>query len=150
MKIKNMLAPFIIVLVALQFSAHAGAGEGTAKINSLNELCQSYSDEPMISDDLYEGKTIETSVKVESKRHIPSICSDAEQGAFTAEFVSDNYVVQCVCNPPSGKQVFDMVNNGDVLSITGKFKSMTSAFFEGDSKMCQITIYGCALGLGNK
>jgi hypothetical protein len=150
MKMQYRLSPFIIVFFILQFPVHGWADEGTIKIKSLNETCQSYSDEPMIAEDLYEGKMIETSIKVTSKRKIPSICSDAEEGAFTAEFVADNYVVQCVCNPPNSKQVFDTINSGDVLSIIGTFKSMTSAFFEGDAKTCQITIYGCALELGNK
>lgn len=150
MKIPYRLSPFIIVFVVLQFPVQVWAGQGTINIKSLNELCQSYSDEPMISENLYQGKMIETSVKVASKREIPSICSDAEQGTFTAEFVADNYVVQCVCNPPPNKQVFDTINSGAILSITGNFKSMTSAFFEGDAKTCQITIYGCALELGNR
>ncbi len=150
MKIPYRLSPFIIAFALLQFPVHGRAGEGTIKIKSLNETCQSYSDEPMISDDLYQGKMIETSVKVKSKRIIPSICSDAPQGTFTAEFVADNYVVQCVCNPPPNKVVFDTINRGDVVSISGTFKSMTSAFFEGGSKTCQITVYGCALEPGNK
>jgi hypothetical protein len=150
MKVQYSLTHFVIVFCILQFPVHSWAGEGTIKIKSLNETCQSYADEPMISEDLYEGKMIETSVKVASKREIPSICSDAEQGTFAAEFVADSYVVQCVCNPPPSKQVFDRISSGDILSITGTFKSMTSAFFEGDSKTCQITIYGCALELGNR
>jgi hypothetical protein len=150
MKMQYRLSPFVIVFFILQFPVHGWAGEGTVKIPSLLQICQEYSDEPMISEDLYEGKMIETSIKVESKRNIPSICSDAEQGTFTAEFVADNYVVQCVCNPPPNKQVFDTINSGDVLSIIGTFKSMTSTFFEGDSKTCEITIYGCALKLGNR
>ena len=150
MKIPFGLCPFIIVLVLLQFPIQVWAGQGTIKIPSLLQLCQEYSDEPMISEDLYEGKMIETSVRVASKRNIPSICSDAEQGTFTAEFVADNYVVQCVCNTPPNKQVFDMAKSGDVVSIVGTFKSMTSAFFEGGEKTCQITFYGCALELRNK
>ena len=145
-----LLLAVTLLFVVLIFPIPIWAGEGTVKIPSLEQLCQSYSDEPMIADDLYEGKMIETSVKVTSKRNIPSICADAEQGTFTAEFVADNYVVQCVCNPPKNKQVFDTINSGDVLSIIGTFKSMTSAFFEGDTKTCQVTIYGCALELGNK
>lgn len=150
MKIPHRLSPFIIVFVLSQFPVQVWAGEGTIKIPSLLQICQEYSDEPMISEDLYQGKMIETSVNVASNRIIPSVCSDAEQGTFTAEFVADNYVVQCVCNAPPNKQVFDTINSGDILSITGTFKSMTSAFFEGGLKTCQITIYGCALKLGNR
>jgi hypothetical protein len=147
MKMPYMLCPFFIGFVLLQFAFKGWAGEGTTKIPSLLQMCQEYSDEPMISEDLYQGKMIETSIKVASKRNIPSVCPDAEQGTFTAEFLAEGYVVQCVCNAPPNKQVFYTVNNGDVLSITGTFKSMTSAFFEGGLKTCQITIYGCALGL---
>lgn len=150
MKIHYRLCPFIILFFILEFPAHGWAGEGAIKIPSLLQICQEYSDEPMISDDLYEGKMIETSVKATSKRIIPSICSDAEPGTFTAEFIADNYVVQCVCNPPPNKQVFDTISSGDLVSITGTFKSMSSAFFEGGAKTCQITIYGCVLGLGSK
>ncbi len=148
MKIQFGLSLFILFITLLP--GRSWAGETAIKIKSLDETCQSYSDEPMISDDLYQGKMIETSFKVESKRTIPSICSDSEQGTFTAEFVAENYVVQCVCNPPSSKAVFDTLNSGDVISIAGTFKSMTSAFFEGGSETCQVTVYGCALDLGNK
>ena len=147
---EGILFPVIWVFVILVFPIPIWAGEGTVKIPSLQQTCEEYSDEPMIADDLYEGKTIETSIKVTSKRKIPSICSDAEEGTFTAEFVTASYVVQCVCNPPPSKRVFDTINGGDVFSIIGTFKSMTSTFFEGDTKMCQVTIYGCALKLGNK
>jgi len=147
---EDILFLVILVFVILIFPIPILAGEGTVKIPSLQELCQSYSDEPMIADDLYEGKMIETSIRVESKRKIPSICSDAEEGTFTAEIVTDSYVVQCVCNSPANKDVFDNINRGDVLSINGAFKSMTSSFFEGGAKMCQITIYGCALEPGNQ
>ncbi|MGB7291464.1 MAG: hypothetical protein WBD99_04750 [Thermodesulfobacteriota bacterium] len=150
MKIPYMLCPLFIVFVLLQFPVQVWAGEGTVKIPSLLQICQEYSDEPMISEDLYQGKMIETSVEVASKREIPSTCSDAEQGTFTGEFVADNYVVQCVCNAPPNKQVFDKISSGDILSITGTFRSMTSAFFEGGAKTCQITIYGCALELGTR
>lgn len=149
MKMSYKVCQYIVVFVLLQFGAGGWAGEGTIKIPSLLQICQDYSDEPMVSEDLYQGKMIETSVKVASKRNIPSVCSDAEQGTFTAEFVANGYVVQCVCNAPPNKQVFDRINNGDILSITGTFKSMTSAFFEGGLQTCQITIYGCVLGLGN-
>jgi len=149
MKMPYRLCSFLILVVLLQFTAKGWAGQGTIKIPSLLQICQEYSDEPMISEDLYQGKMIQTSVKLASKRNIPSVCSDAEQGTFTAEFVADGYVLQCVCNAPPNKQVFDTINNGDILSITGTFKSMTSAFFEGGLKTCQITIYGCTLGLGN-
>ena len=150
MRVKYGLTHFTIVFCILQFPVHGWTEEGAIKIKSLNEACQSYSDEPMISDDLYQGKMIETSVKVTSKRKIPSLCSDAEVGTFTAEFVADDYVVQCVCNPPPNKLVFDRISRGDIVSIVGTFKSMTSTFFESDSKTCQITIYGCDLDLGNK
>jgi hypothetical protein len=150
MKIHYWLCPLIILFFILQFPVRGWAAEGAMKIPSLLQICQQYSDEPMTSEDLYEGKIIETSVRPASKRIIPSICSDAEQGTFSAEFITDDYVVQCVCNPPLNRHAFDMIKSGDVLSITGTFKSMTSAFFEGGTKTCQITIYGCVLGLGNK
>ncbi len=118
MKMPYRLRQFIIVLVLLQFAAKGWAGEAMIKIPSLLQICQDYSDEPTISEDLYEGKMIETSVKVASKRNIPSACSDAQQGTFTAEFVADSYVVQCVCNAPPNKEVLDTINNGDILSIT--------------------------------
>lgn len=93
---------------------------------------------------------IEASVKVASKRNLPSGCSDAEQETFTAELFADGCVVQCVCNAPPANQVFDTINNGDIISITGPFKSIKSAFFEGGLKTCQVTNYGCAPGPGNR
>ena len=79
------------------------------------------------------------------KRKVHSLCSDAPEGTFTAEIIArENYVVECVCNSPDNKAVFDRINPGDIVLIRGTFKVIESTFFEGDTQMCQVTIYNCS------
>jgi len=148
---KTTVFLFFMVIGILVFQIQSESKDNDViKIQSLDQACQSYLDEPMIADNLYGGKTIETSVKVSDKRKIHSLCSDAQEGTFTAEIIAqDDYVVECVCNSPNNKGVFDGINPGDVLLIQGTFKAMTSTFFEGDTQMCQVTIYNCSFALKN-
>ena len=152
MKVKKLT--FFLFFIVFGILSIQSQGESkdkdVIKIQSLDQACQSYLDEPMIADNLYGGKIIETPVKVSDKRKIHSLCSDAQEGTFTAEIIAqDNYVVGCVCNSPNNTGVFDRANPGDVLLIQGTFKSITSTFFEGDTQMCQVTIYNCSFVLKN-
>ena len=148
-KITVFLFFLVIGILSIQ-SQSESKDKNLVKIQSLDQACQSYLDEPMMADNLYGGKTIETPVKVSDKRKIHSLCSDAQEGTFTAEIIAqDNYVVECVCNSPNNKGVFDRINPGDVLLIQGTFKAMASTFFEGDAQMCQVTIYNCSFALKN-
>ena len=148
--VKSSIFPIILSLGLCVFCSMAGENR-PVKILSLHQTCQLYLDEPMIADQLYGGKKITSTVIVSDKRKIYSLCSDAEEGTFTAEIIAkENYVLECVCNAPKNMSVFNLAKPGDQLSVAGTFKSMTSAFFEGDEKICKITIYGCNIELKNR
>ncbi|MFQ5786947.1 MAG: hypothetical protein ACE5H1_03120 [Thermodesulfobacteriota bacterium] len=150
MKIKNIIIlPLILSIGLYVFGSIAGENR-SVKVLSLHQTCQLYLDEPMIADQLYGEKEIKSTVKISDKRKIYLLCSDAEEGTFTAEIIAkENYVLECVCNPPSNMSVFNLADPEYELALTGTFKSMTSAFFEGNRKMCKITMYGCNLKLKN-
>lgn len=114
-----------------------------AKKISVDEVCESNMDEPMGGDSLYKDKLVQTNIKANMVRKIHSLCSDAPEGTFTAEFVTkSDRVVQCFCNAPDQKSILE-TPKGSSIDIQGTFKSMTASFFESESKQCTITIQNC-------
>lgn len=136
----------LIVLITMVFT-FIGAGEYVeaqeAKTISIDQICESNMDEPMGGDNLYKDKTVKTTIKPMMVRKIHSLCSDAPEGTFTAEFVTKGErVVQCFCNAPDQASILETPKDSTV-NIEGTFKSITASYFESESKQCTITIQNC-------
>lgn len=132
-----------LILSAFIFSLITPFEYVDAKEISVDQICESNMDEPMSGDDLYKDKSVETSIEVNMVRKIHSLCHDVPEGTFTVEFVTKRErVVQCFCNAPDQKSILD-TPKGSTVNIQGTYKSMSSSFFESESKQCTITIQNC-------
>jgi len=135
---------FILIIFVFLLTGNLDTvkGEDVKKI-SVEQICESNMDEPMGGDSLYKDKLVETSIKPDMIRKIPSICSDVPQGTFTVEFVtSRERIVQCFCTSPDHKGILD-TPKGSTVNIEGIFKSISASYFESESKQCKITIQNC-------
>ena len=132
-----------LILTAFIFSLIVPLQSVEAREISVEQICESNMDEPMSGDDLYKDKTVQTSIEANMVRKIHSLCSDAPEGTFTVEFVTKGErVVQCFCNAPDQKSILE-TPKGSTVNIQGTYKSMTSSFFDSESKQCTITIQNC-------
>ena len=136
---------FSILLVFVITFVSANAQEDkSAKSVAADQICQLYSDYPMTANNLYKGKRLETTVKVEMVRKIDSLCDNAPRGTFTMEVVNNNgTVIKCVCNSPKYKSVLHNTPKGSHLNIQGTYSMMSSSFFEGN-KQCKLTFRDCS------
>ena len=132
-----------LILTAFIFSLIVPIKSVDAREISVDEICESNMDEPMGGDDLYRDKTVQTSIEANMIRKIHSLCSDVPEGTFTVEFVTKSErVVQCFCNAPDQKSILE-TPKGSTVNIQGTYKSMSSSFFDSESKQCTITIQNC-------
>lgn len=133
----------LMVLTLMSFTlSHSSAEE--VKTVSVSNICESYMDEPMSADSVYNGKTISTTIKVSHVRKVHSLCDNAPQGTFTMNAVMrDGTIVQCFCNAPIYRSVLHSTPRGSSLTIEGEYKSLTASFFEGDNKQCTLTLKNC-------
>ena len=140
------LFALLISLICMgKMSTSAAEDSGDAKTVSVDQICESYLDEPMSADSLYHGKTLKTTIEVSNVRKIHSLCDDAPRGTFTMNAEMKNgTIVQCFCNAPMYKSVLQNTPSGSKLTIEGAYKSLTSSFFEGESKQCTITLMNCS------
>ena len=119
--------------------------EDSVKSISIDQICELYIDYPMSADDLYQDKTVKTTVDVSSVRKIMSVCSDVPEGSFTMEITNKSgTILECFCNDPVYKSVLDNTLSGSKLTVEGTYKSMTGSYSEGESKQCKITLSGCS------
>jgi len=141
--IKNPLY-FVLIIYVFSFTAIIDKADAEdAKKISIEQICESNMDEPMGGDSLYKDKLVQTTIKPNMVRKVPSICSDVPEGTFTVEFVtSGERVIQCFCTPPDQKDILD-TPKGSTVNIEGTFKSISASFFESESKQCKITIQDC-------
>lgn len=117
---------------------------GDAKAVSVDQICELYMDYPMSADNLYHGKVLKTTIEITHVRKVHSICSDAPQGTFTMDAVTrSGTIVQCFCNSPLYSSVLHNTPKGSHLTVQGTYKSLTSSFFEGESKQCTLTLFNC-------
>ncbi len=138
--VKLTVATLLIASFAL---ASLAEKTESAKELSFKQLCESTSDFPMTSDQQYRGKRVKSSINVSSSRKILTACKGDEIGMFTVEFIAtDDYVVQCVCTSPEFEKVLKSTE-GSELGIEGIFESLTSVFFETETKQCKITLNDC-------
>lgn len=145
LKEDNMInkTSFALILAVFIFSLITPITSVDAKEISVEQICESNMDEPMSGDDLYRDKTVETSIEVNMVRKIHSLCHDVPEGTFTIELVTKRErVVQCFCNAPDQKSILE-TPKGSTVNIQGTYKSMSSSFFENESKQCTITIQNC-------
>ncbi len=132
-----------LILATFIFSLIVQIKSVDAREISVDEICESNMDEPMGGDDLYKDKTVQTSIEANMVRKIHSLCSDVPEGTFTVEFVTKSErVVQCFCNAPDQKSILE-TPKGSTVNIQGTYKSMSSSFFDSESKQCTITIQNC-------
>jgi len=149
MNIKKRALPVIFaalfVLTCFGISDPALAqDDGDVKAVSVDQICELYMDYPMSADNLYHGKTLKTTLKVSHVRKVHSLCADAPQGTFTLDAVMRNgTIVQCFCNAPLYSSVLHNTPKGSYLTVQGMYKSLTSSFFEGESKQCTLTLFNC-------
>ena len=116
----------------------------TAKAVSLDQICELYLDYPMSANDLYQDKTVKTTVEVSSVRKIPLLCTDFPEGSFTMEIITKHGpIVECYCNPPTYKSVLDNTPQGSSLTVTGTYESMTGSFSQSEEEQCKITMHNC-------
>jgi len=134
----------LLCLLVITFDSANSEEDKSAKSVSVDQICQLYSDYPMSADNLYKGKLIETTVKVEMVKKIPSLCDNAPKGTFTMEVVNElGTVIECQCNSPKFKSVLQNTPKGSHLSIEGSYNMMSSSFFEG-TKQCKVTFNECS------
>lgn len=133
-----------LVLITLIFVGTEALFAEEVKTVSVSQICESYMDEPMSADSLYQGKTLKTTIEVSHVRKIHSLCHDAPQGTFTMNAtLRDGTIVQCFCNAPIYQSVIHSTPRGSSLTIEGEYKSLTASFFEGESKQCTLTLMNC-------
>ena len=144
-KVLSVIFAALLGLTCLGISDPAPAQDnGDAKAVSVDQICELYMDYPMSADNLYHGKTLKTTLEVSHVRKVRSLCADAPQGSFTMDAVMRNgTIVQCFCNSPLYSSVLHNTPAGSYLSIQGTYKSLTSSFFEGESKQCTLTLFNC-------
>lgn len=134
----------LLTLLTLVYTGAADSSAEDAKPVSVSQICESYMDEPMSADSLYNGKTLKTTIEVSHVRKVHSLCHDAPQGTFTMNAVMrDGTIVQCFCNAPVYQSVLHSTPRGSNLMIEGEYKSLTASFFEGESKQCTLTLMNC-------
>lgn len=133
-----------LLLITMIFIGTQLVSADEVKPVSVSQICESYMDEPMSADSLYQGKTLKTTIEVSHVRKIHSLCHDAPQGTFTMNAVMrDGTIVQCFCNAPIYQSVLSSTPRGSKLMIEGEYKSLTASFFEGESKQCTLTLMNC-------
>lgn len=146
---KNALQVLCAVFLGLTFvciGVPVGAQDaGDVKTVSVDQICGEYMDYPMSADSLYRDKMLKTTIEVSHVRKIHSLCDDAPQGTFTMNAVTRNgTIVQCFCNAPLYQSVLHNTPRGSHLTVQGTYKSLTSSFFEGESKQCTLTLANCS------
>lgn len=143
---RKLLFILIIALLCVGTSYLAAAQDsGEVKSVSVDQICESYMDEPMSADSLYRGKTLKSTIEVSHVRKVHSLCNDAPRGTFTMDAVMKNgTIVQCFCNAPIYRSVLHNTPRGSHLTIQGEYKSLTASFFEGESKQCTLTLMNCS------
>jgi hypothetical protein len=136
---------FVLIIFVFSFTAIIDKADAEdAKKISIEQICESNMDEPMGGDNLYKDKVVQTSIKADMIRKIHSLCPNSPEGSFTVEFVTKRQrVVKCFCNAPDQKGILD-TTNGSTINIEGTFESISSSFFESESKQCTVTIQNCA------
>ena len=146
---KNIAGILFTLTVAIVYTGAsdlwAEQSPGEVKSVSIDQICESYMDEPMSADSLYRGKTIKSTIEVSHVRKVHSLCDNAPRGTFTMDATMRNgNIVQCFCNAPIYQSVLHSTPRGSHLTIEGAYKSLTSSFFEGENKQCTITLMDCS------
>ena len=150
MLIKIVAPKFLLTMVVslmylgTSYIASAEVSDDVKSV-SVDQICESYMDEPMSADNIYRGKTLKTTIEVSHVRKVHSLCHDAPRGTFTMDAVMRNgTIVQCFCNAPIYQSVLNNTPHGSHLTIQGEYKSLTASFFESESKQCTLTLMNCS------
>ena len=141
--LKTLGTYFLVTILATM--SFGTAESKAAEQVSVDQICESYMDEPMSADSIYRNKTLTFTIEVSHVRKVHSLCHDAPEGTFTMDAVMRNgNIVQCFCNAPEYQSVLKNSPKGSSLTIEGQYKSLTASFFEGESKQCTLTLMGCS------
>lgn len=134
----------LMVFYCVSPSRVLGEESKPIQIQSFEETCKLYADDPSSAFDLYSDKQVETKITVGEKVSNLSICMNNED-MFTVDiFSKPGYAVGCVCNSNDFKPLLSKINPGDVISLQGEYQSIEKRDFKGKGLICYITLSGCS------